>query len=368
MYRTFTKSLSVAKVEELMRTDRFKYVTIQAGGNDHFEFDLLDEIERGCIFALIHTRDSASIDGWLVSKNLPEWVGDYSQWLTYKKLHTNSSRSHHKDYELDQWGKEFSIPGSISYSGGFDSDEGKGSSEGCSAAYQGLSHKTSIDRSWKFISIKVPVAHKQNLSDDSSDANFLYDELTKHAEKEYLASRSGNRQKTYFSSSGKDDKSKSDEGSIPVCDWANEGWCFPGMVPIKCQFSRGCNIFVHHLCTIQWAIANNVDEGGIATLCKEHHHVYQHFSEQCSTLNPKPNWKTGSGNCPSSSNARRKDEEYLSRKDNDYNELNQVRSKSKEDDFKKSTSDNKSGGTFDNTENCGLNVEFDKEKNHSHWC
>ena len=128
-----------------MRTNRFKYVIIQADGNDHFGFDLLDEIERGCIFALIHTRDSASIDGWLVSKNLPEWVKDYSQWLTYEKLHANSSRSHQKDFEVDQCGKEFSIPGSISYSGSFDSDEGKGTSEGCSAAYQCLTHKTSID-------------------------------------------------------------------------------------------------------------------------------------------------------------------------------------------------------------------------------
>ncbi len=241
-----------------------------------------------------------------MSKNLPEWVGDYSQWLTYEKLHANSSKSHHKDYEVDQRGKEFSIPGSISYSGGF-----KGSSEGCSAAYQGLSHKTSIDRSRKFISVKVPVACKKNLSHDSSEASFSYDEHTKHAGKEYLASRSGNQQKTSFTSSGEDDKSKSDEGSIPMCDWANEGRCFPGMVPIKCQFSGGCNKFVHHLCTIKWAVAKNVFEGGIATLCKEHHHEYQHFSEQLSTLNPKPNWKTGCGNHPLSSNARRMDEKIF---------------------------------------------------------
>ncbi len=147
-----------------------------------------------------------------------------------------------------------------------------------------------------------------------------------------------------------------------MCDWANEGRCFPSMVPIKCHISGGCNRFVYHLCTIQWAVANNVDEGGIATLCKEHQPEYQCFSEQRSTINSKTNWKTGSGNCPSSSNACCKDEEYLSRKDNDYNELNQVRSKSKKDDLKKRTSDNKSGGTFDNNENCGLNVEFDKVK------
>jgi hypothetical protein len=71
--------------------DRFKYVIIQAGGNDHFGFDLLDEIERGCIFALIHSRDWAFIDGWLVSKNLPHWVRDYSEWLAYEKLHAKVS-------------------------------------------------------------------------------------------------------------------------------------------------------------------------------------------------------------------------------------------------------------------------------------
>ncbi len=57
------------------------------------------------------------------------------------------SRSTHKDYEVDQRGKESSIPGSISYSGGLDSNDNKGSNDGYSAPYQGLSHKTSIDQS-----------------------------------------------------------------------------------------------------------------------------------------------------------------------------------------------------------------------------
>ncbi len=113
--------------------------------------------------------------------------------MTYEKLHANGTRSPHKDYEVDQRGNEFSIPGSIRYSGGFNSDEVKGCSEGYLAApYQGLSHKTSIDQSRKLISAKVPVARKQNFSDDSSEASFSYDECTKHAEKEYLASRSEN--------------------------------------------------------------------------------------------------------------------------------------------------------------------------------
>jgi hypothetical protein len=77
-----------------MKTNRFKYVIIQAGGNYHFGFDLLDEIERGCIFTLIHhSRDTNPIIGWVVSKNLPEWVGDYSEWLTYEKQHANDEKS-----------------------------------------------------------------------------------------------------------------------------------------------------------------------------------------------------------------------------------------------------------------------------------
>jgi hypothetical protein len=120
--RTFTKSFNVVNIEELMKTNRFKYVIIEAGGNYYFGFDLLDEIECGCIFALILSRDIDSINGWVVSKNLPEWVGDYSEGLTYEKQHANDTRSHHKECEVNLSGEVFSIPGSISYSGGFDSD------------------------------------------------------------------------------------------------------------------------------------------------------------------------------------------------------------------------------------------------------
>ncbi len=100
----------------------------------------------------------------------------------------------------------------------YDSYEGKGGSEGCSAAYEGLYHKASIDRSRKFNSSKVPFARKQNLLVDSSKDSFSYDEMTKNEENEYLASRSGKQQKTYFTSSDEDDKSESNEGSIPICD------------------------------------------------------------------------------------------------------------------------------------------------------
>jgi hypothetical protein len=198
MYRTFTKSLSEVNIEELMRTNHFKYVIVQAGRNYHFGFDLLDKVEHGCIFALIHSRDSESIDGWLVSKKLPEGVGDYSKCLTYEKQHTKGTGSHKKDCAINQHGKVSIFPGSISYSGGYDSYEGKGSSEGCSAAYGGLSHKASIDCSRKFNSSKVPVTRKQNLLVDSSEESFSYDEWTKNEENEFLASGSGKQQKLTY--------------------------------------------------------------------------------------------------------------------------------------------------------------------------
>jgi hypothetical protein len=41
---------------------------IEAGGSDHIGFNLLGEIEHGCIFALTHLRDTDGINGWLASK------------------------------------------------------------------------------------------------------------------------------------------------------------------------------------------------------------------------------------------------------------------------------------------------------------
>jgi hypothetical protein len=47
---------------------------------------------------------------------------------------------------------------------------------------------------------------------------------------------------------------------------------------------------------------------------------------------------------------------------NDYIEINHVSSESKDDVLKRRTSNNKSDGTFDNTEKCALNFEIDEEK------
>ncbi len=82
-WTTFTKRLSVANIEELMTTDHFQYVIIQAF-DCYFSFDLLDEIERACIFALIQTKATDAINGWIVFKILPQWVGGYSDWLLYE--------------------------------------------------------------------------------------------------------------------------------------------------------------------------------------------------------------------------------------------------------------------------------------------
>jgi hypothetical protein len=120
--------------------------------------------------------------------------------------------------------------------------------------------------------------------------------------------RSGKPKTSIFSSSDEDDQS-GNEFVTPTCDWANEGKCIPGMVLIKCQYAGGCTKFVHHLYTIQWASENNVDEGGIATLCREHHPEYHQFCKQSSLVD-----SNRSGHSYSSSMACRKDEEYVSLK------------------------------------------------------
>ena len=61
------------------------------------------------------------------------------------------------------------------------------------------------------------------------------------------------------------------------CDWACEGRCIPGLSPVKCQYSGGCNNLVHHICTIEWATENNIEVDSIAILCREHHPEYQAF-------------------------------------------------------------------------------------------
>ena len=58
--------------------------------------------------------------------------------------------------------------------------------------------------------------------------------------------------------------------SLPLCDWAIFKCHMVGLPPIKCQ-KLGCKKYAHHVCAIEWVTANNFPEGGIETLCREHH-------------------------------------------------------------------------------------------------
>ncbi len=82
--RTFTKRLSVENIEDLMTTECVQYVIIQATDN-YFGFDLLDEEEQAYIFALIYTKATDFVNGWMVSKVMPQWVRSYSDWLAFEK-------------------------------------------------------------------------------------------------------------------------------------------------------------------------------------------------------------------------------------------------------------------------------------------
>ena len=58
--------------------------------------------------------------------------------------------------------------------------------------------------------------------------------------------------------------------SLPCCDWAIFKCHMIGLPPIKCQ-KLGCKKYAHHVCAIEWVTANKLPEGGIETLCREHH-------------------------------------------------------------------------------------------------
>ncbi len=143
-----------------MTTDHFQYVIIQAS-DCYFSFDLLDEIDHACIFALIQTKATDAINGWMVSKILPQWVGGYSDCLSYEKQFANVSSS-----DNNECGQ---IPDSIIYSGGFGSDEVKGSSKAFS-----------ID------SDEVKGSSKADSSDSDSEECFTYNYHSKNKKKSYL--------------------------------------------------------------------------------------------------------------------------------------------------------------------------------------
>ncbi len=67
-----------------MTTECVQYVIIQAT-DSYFGFDPLDEVEQACIFALVHTKGTDYIIGWMVLKVMPQWVGSYLDWLAFEK-------------------------------------------------------------------------------------------------------------------------------------------------------------------------------------------------------------------------------------------------------------------------------------------
>jgi hypothetical protein len=70
-----------------------------------------------------------------------------------------------------------------------------------------------------------------------------------------------------------------------ACDWAIEKCHMVGTPLLKCQQS-GCSKLVHHVCLIEWVASNNLDEGGIATFCRQHHPQYCQKITANSNANP----------------------------------------------------------------------------------
>ena len=234
--------MTVADIDKLMSSDFVEYVIIKASDR-YFGFNLKDDIERAYIYALIHTNSSESINGWMVSKVLPDWVGVYSNWLTYEKKVVL---------------------------GGFpdvnNADNNQSDSDG---PIQLVAKRL----------VKQPKTIYSSSDEEEWDCRSPkknQDQASKVSEN-YLAHASNNHRDTQVVKSHITSE-KIQLGSSVCCDWISEGHCPMGLKPIKCQYSGGCNKFVHHICAINWATENNVEEGSIATLCKQHHPMYQKYA------------------------------------------------------------------------------------------
>ncbi len=70
-----------------MKSDHFKYVVVLTSEDLYFGFSLSEKAERRFIFEVIRSGEDTvdHIVGWLVSKILPQWVGNYSDWLMLNK-------------------------------------------------------------------------------------------------------------------------------------------------------------------------------------------------------------------------------------------------------------------------------------------
>ena len=76
--------MSVDDIEEMMTKERLNYLIVKSD-QCYFGFNLLDEVERGCIFSIINSKCTDAVDGWMVSESMPEWVGDHSDWMIHER-------------------------------------------------------------------------------------------------------------------------------------------------------------------------------------------------------------------------------------------------------------------------------------------
>ncbi len=216
-----------------MNRDHFNYLIIKSD-QCYFGFNLLDDVERGCIFSIIDSKSTDYVDGWMVSGSMPEWVGDHTDWMTherkllFKTLNESPPVSGLEDSDADD------DKSSVSSRKSDDSD----------------SFLVSCMKDRKICSLK-----KIEFTDTEDEFEF------------------------------DDDKTKAN------CDWACEGRCIPGLSPVKCQYSGGCNKYVHHVCTIEWATENHVEVDSIAILCSDHHREYQTFIKSHSEKTSKSDFR-----------------------------------------------------------------------------
>jgi len=106
-----------------------------------------------------------------------------------------------------------------------------------------------------------------------------------------------------------------------MCHWHEYGHCPTHLKPTECQ-RKDCTNYAHHICSIKWAEQYNIEERGIATLCRTHHPGYQKWSKDVET-----NADSSTSNSTSSSSSNDSDKVSSSSSDNLDENLNVSRHK-----------------------------------------
>ena len=239
IYSTFSTKLTIEQIENMRVTDSIQYV-IAESHNRYFGFDLNDDIEQGTIYSIIQSNEEDSIlNGWMVSKNMPSWVESYTRWLNYEKEDIEKKIPH----TVDVYGgktNEYSFANTENTS----SSNSKSESSTSEHSEDGLSksfNQMSPPKNRKVIA-KQTKCIMSDSDDDYDDDNVYIEDNDDH---------------------------------FHICDWASEGRCLTGIELKKCQHHAGCDKYVHHLCTTEWAHANGIDEQTISVFCRAHHPEYQ---------------------------------------------------------------------------------------------